>query len=423
MSRDQHAIASIVSCMTLEFRRVTRDQMFQWQDAVNIGFMTPPNPATHAFREAVFDDQRTFATFDGDRIIGTYLSFTTPITVPGARAVPANAITAVTVLPSHQRRGVLAHAITTDLRAAKERGDIVALLLSSEYPIYGRFGFGVATEYMGLEIDVVGATITNDATDGGTVDLVTPDDAVGICKSLFGQYRANTPGAISRFDVAWERDFGLADDHPDWKWSGWVIVARDASGAPEGYVKYKADRNNWVNDRPKVIVTVNEFVGVNPAAERRLWTYLCNMPWVASIKVNDTRIDDDVRLLIDDQRRITQHGRLDHTWARALDVEDLLTTRTYDCAKGLVLEVVDQLGFANGRFMLETSEDGSSCVATDRAADLTLRVNELSSLAFGGASAEAFGRVGLIDEHTPGSVARADRLFRTSRAPWNPTHF
>ena len=49
----------------------------------------------------------------------------------------------------------------------------------------------------------------------------------------------------------------------------------------------------------------------------------------------------------------------------------------------------------------------------------------LGGLTFGAVSQHlgVLGRAGLVDEHTPGALARADLLFRPERTPYCGTHF
>lgn len=406
---------------TLEHRQISRNEIGAWQDAVSIGFMSLPDPATHAFADAIFDHRRTMATFEAGKIVGTYVSFPTTVTLPGGTCTDANAISGVTVLPTHRNRGILRHAIVKDLTDAKERGDSVALLLASEFPIYGRFGFGVANEYSTYEVDVRGIQFLQ-PPETGSVELVSTTDAFALCKTVFDRSRLNAAGAIERHDVVWQRILCLIDDRAEWKFKGFIAVSCDSSGQPDGFVRYSCG-DQWVNDRPQVEVVVTELIASTPQAHLRLWHYLCNMAWVAKVKIEESSTDDDIRLLVVDQRMVRQSSRLDHTWARALDIAKLTTTRTYETTDRVTFELIDDLGFANGTYKLDASPEGSSCKRVRGKPDLTITVNDLSSLVFGGASAAAFKRVGRLDERRTGTAARLDRLFRTSRAPWNPTRF
>ncbi len=407
--------------MTLELRQITRDEIVAWQSAVAIGFMSLPDPATHEIAEAIFDHRRTLATFETGKMVGTYVSFPTTVSMPGGGVIDANAISGVTVMPTHRKQGILRTAITADLSSAKERGEPVALLLASEFPIYGRFGFGVASEYSQFEIETRGITFLREP-DGGSVEIMSASEALPLCKQVFARARLSAAGAIDRHDVIWRRTLGLMDDRAEWKFKGFIAVTRNVAGEPDGYLRYTGG-DQWVNDRPQVQLEVDEFVAATNEAHLRLWHYLCTMAWVAKVKTTESAVDDDIRLCVADQRMIHQASRLDHTWARALDVSKLLTGRTYEVADAVTIEVLDAMGFANGTVRLDASPEGSTCVPSTAAPDVTMAVNELSALTFGGTSATALHRVGRIAEHRSGSSARMDRLFRADRAPWNPTRF
>ena len=84
---------------------------------------------------------RTWVAFDGYCACGDV-----PVMAnapDGARwaELPAAAVSAVTVLPSHRRRGDLTGMAAMEHAALVERGECVGLLYVSEYPIYGRFGY------------------------------------------------------------------------------------------------------------------------------------------------------------------------------------------------------------------------------------------------------------------------------------------
>ena len=123
---------------------------------------TPSTTSSSAKRRlAPFD--RTYAAFDGGAIVATLRSFPTELTVPGGRAIAAGALTAVTCHATHRRQGLLTRMITADLASSVERGEPAHVLIASEYPIYGRFGYGPATQSIAWELD---ATATGFAAPG-----------------------------------------------------------------------------------------------------------------------------------------------------------------------------------------------------------------------------------------------------------------
>jgi GNAT superfamily N-acetyltransferase len=120
-----------------------------WQDAVARGFLGgEPTDTQHevffagaAYRRkiGVYDAQGPLAALP----VATFASWVGELTLPGG-TIPACAISAVTVAPTHRRRGILRSVMAGELRAAADLGVPIAALTVSESTIYGRFGFGAA---------------------------------------------------------------------------------------------------------------------------------------------------------------------------------------------------------------------------------------------------------------------------------------
>ena len=75
-----------------------------------------------AFRRDVLEQDlaRTMAAVDDEhRVAGTLYSYTAELALPGGTCLQANAVTSITVLPTHRRRGLLTRMLEADLRAAR----------------------------------------------------------------------------------------------------------------------------------------------------------------------------------------------------------------------------------------------------------------------------------------------------------------
>ncbi|MDE0593119.1 MAG: sterol carrier protein domain-containing protein, partial [Dehalococcoidia bacterium] len=97
---------------------------------------------------------------------------------------------------------------------------------------------------------------------------------------------------------------------------------------------------------------------------------------------------------------------------------------TYLAEGSLVFEVED--GYIpewRGRFELVGGPDGATCVPTTKPADITLPTASLSTIYLGGAKLADLERAGRGEENTDGSIALADAMFATVRAPWCPLMF
>ncbi len=182
-------------------------------------------------------------------------------------------------------------------------------------------------------------------------------------------------------------------------------------------------KEHWVDNRPRGTANVDQLLATDDEAERELYRFLTAVDWVATAEVQLRPVDDPLPLGLVDGRTAVLADRSDHIWLRLLDVAAALSARTYACDGSLVVEVVDPLGFAAGRFALDASPEGGTCLPTDLSPDLTVPVGVLSAAYLGGQAWARLAAAGLVDEDTPGAVARATALFSTPRAPYCSTPF
>ena len=122
------------------------DELRDYLDAASTAFLERPRDLDTLvdFAGPHWDLARTWAAFDDGRVVACLRSFPTEVTVPGGTQVPAAALAGVGVLPTHRRRGLLRRLVDAEHAAMRERGEPIGLLNASEYPIYGRFGYGMA---------------------------------------------------------------------------------------------------------------------------------------------------------------------------------------------------------------------------------------------------------------------------------------
>ncbi|MEV0469140.1 GNAT family N-acetyltransferase [Streptomyces prunicolor] len=412
----------------LAVRPVTEPEIPDWIRALNTGFLRTPYVSDDeiADRSSYIDPSRTLGAFDGPRCVATFRSFPQEITAVGGGAVPADAITNVTVTVTHRRRGLLTRMMDRDLAAAKERGDVVATLIAAEYRIYGRYGFGPATSMTQWEIDVQRAGLDprwSAPEDGGRIDLVDGEDVRKLGPELHERLRRAQSGAINRDDRWWQVTTGaLRPTRVPWT-EPFHAVYRAADGEVQGLATYDCD-DTWTDAKqPLDTATVRGLIATTPAAERALWHHLCSIDWVAKVKSGRRAPDDLLPLLLPDPRAATITTRADWLWVRILDVVRAMEARSYEGEGTLVFEVVDGAQLAGGRYRLEASAQGASCVPTTESAELTLDVGELSTLWLGDQSAVRLAAVGRVREERAGAARVADALLRTSRRPWCPDIF
>src|SRR4051794_22254702 len=406
-----------------EIRPIDRAELGAWEASMRVGFHQPDlKPDEARVRDEHFagemDWARSFGAFDGGRVVATFRSFPTELTVPGG-VVAADAVTNVTVAPTHRRQGLLSHMMADDLIRAVERGEPVAILVASEWPIYGRYGFGPAVDIVELELD---ARLARFAVPGeAEVAMATPEELREAAPGIYDAHRRATPGAIERSGAWWDRRLGLAEgfDAPSTRR---YVLARDGAGAPSGLLIYTVE-GAWDAWRPNSTLTVEELIAVDAASAARLWRVAAETDLVVRVVADQRGVDDPLPLWLTDARAVRQRYRTDFLWVRVLDVPAALAARRYGCAGALVLEVEDALGHAAGRYALEGAADGAQCARTTAAADLAVRVEALGAAYQGGASLAALAAAGWVREERPGALATADAMFGWLARPWCATLF
>ncbi|GCD99501.1 GNAT family N-acetyltransferase [Embleya hyalina] len=414
----------------MDVRTIDEDEIIPWTAAVGVGFLRVPDGSKENrekrlahWRERA-DLARTRGAFDGDRCVGTFRSFATGLTVPGGAIVPVSAITNVTVSPTHRRRGLLTEMMRLDLADAAARGEMLAILIAAEYRIYGRFGFGVATEYQKFTLDTLRTDFAPDAPveEGGRVELVTPEEVAELGPPLHEEFRGLRAGAIGRTPLWWANYTGLDPSPVHPAPPRFHAIYRDPSGKVAGLVSYRTD-DHWDEFVPKVTLTVDSLMALTPAAEFALWRFCASVDYVEKIEAADRSPDELLPMLVTDPRAITTQTRRDFVWTRILDAPAAFSARTYGARDRLVVEVVDDLGYAAGRFAIDGGLDGGTCVPTGEPAELALDVATLGALYLGSGSPVRLAVAGRISELSPGAAERAEALLRTPREPWCPDWF
>jgi predicted acetyltransferase len=409
----------------IEVRPIREDELADYLRCLGIAFHFA-NEVTENRLELArkqYDDlARRLGAFVAGSLCGTAGSFAATLTVPGERTVPCAAVTQVTVLPTHRRRGLLAAMMKPQLQDAIERGELAAMLIAAEWPIYGRYGYGMATEAAATIVDADAAAFRDPALEG-SIEFVEPATLFELAPVPFDRHRRTSPGSIERTEKFWPvyADLTPREGMEPPKNRG-RVVHRDPAGTVDGYAVYDPS-DNWEHNRPKLKLNVSELIAATPSAWRDLWRYLCAVDWVAEVRANVRAVDEDLRPLLANGRTTRQADRSDQMWVRLLDVPAALEARTYEVPVQVVVDVNDPYLERGGRFLLDGGPGGARCTSTDREPDVSLGIDVLGAAYLGGAPLEPYLVAGRIDEHTDGAVAALDRGMRTSRAPWATTAF
>lgn len=327
-------------------------------------------------------------------------------------------MTVVGVLPTHRRRGILSGMMRYQLDEIHERGEPLAALWASEAPIYGRYGYGLASLAGELEIRRDRAAFAFPFEQRGLTRLLGLDDALARFPAVYDRAAAETPGMFARPPDWWRRRV-LPDQ--EWRRRGSGELNRvilELDGEDAGYALYRL-QPSWEFGNSTGIVNVIEAIGASPAATRELWRFLLDIDWLERVRASLLPVDHPLLLLVAEPARL--HFTLgDALWLRIVDVEAALSGRGYAERSGLVLELHDAFcPWNEGRWLLE----GGAATRTRREAELELDVGALASAYLGGFSPTQLARAGRIEECRAGALERADAIFRSDRAPWCPEIF
>lgn len=409
--------------MAIDVRRVREEEFDAWSDAIDIGFIMPQSRGDGRRRRAWFDIERCWGAFDAGKPVGTLRTLELELTVPGGAFVPLAGVSAVTVVPTHRRKGLLSRMMAGELGAAKDRGEVLAGLYAAEYPIYGRFGFAPGTTCARWHLDARAASFGRELP--GEVELVDVEACVNEAILLYDRVRALTPGAVNRTRAMWERKLDLVLREGEQAPKNILhALCRDEHGETVGFVRYKFGEERWTHERPDNVVEALDLFALNVEYEARLWKYLADHDWVGQVDANQARREDELwRELLVNRRAAWSEDQGDGQWIRILDAAAALAARRYQVPGRVVLRVVDKDGYADGTFALDGGPDGATCGPTAENPDVTLPAAVLASIYLGGFAAGRFAALGMLDEHRPGAVARLSAMFQTAIAPWCPVGY
>ncbi|MFD6974163.1 GNAT family N-acetyltransferase [Streptomyces sp. NPDC059949] len=411
--------------MALEMRVLQADEWDVWYDHLELAFGgVPETPQERKLYKSLTEPERSLGVWDGDTCVGSAGSFDFRLSVPGGAVVPAAGVTMVGVSPTHRRRGVLRSLMRRQLDDVRAGGEPLAVLTASDPAIYGRFGYGIGTYALSLDMDTTRIRLSvPPGTDGVRLRLVDPQQALADCERVYAALLPGRPGMPAR-RPGWERmplldAPGMRDGGSPLK----CVVAEREDGEVVGYARYRV-KPDWDLTGSDGKVEVNDLDALDPAACAALWRYLFEIDLTWTVRASRRPVDDPVLHLVSDVRRSRPRTR-DSLYVRLVNLPAALEARTYGAPADVVLEVEDAFCPWNaGRWRLVADGKGvARCTRTGEPADLELSVRELGSAYLGGITLTSLAAAGLVRELRAGALTEASRAFAGDVAPWLPHGF
>ncbi|HZK49320.1 MAG TPA: hypothetical protein VFD74_06955, partial [Thermoleophilia bacterium] len=192
------------------------------------------------------------------------------------------------------------------------------------------------------------------------------------------------PGAVGRTPGLWSTYLADPEHEREGASALFHVVHRGDDGSADGYVSYRV-KSDWVGGIPDSTLIVHDVLAPGPEVYAALWRYCLDVDLVATVSTVWAPVDEPLRWLLADPRRLRVNRLNDGLWLRILDVPAALAAREYggghgggrgesgDGAQGraggdaLVLDIADAFRPATaGRYLLEAGPDGAACCRTMR---------------------------------------------------------
>lgn len=365
--------------------------------------------------QLIAEPDRWFVATDEGMMVGTAGACTTRLTVPGPRSLQAPGVTAVSVLPSHRRRGINTRLMGTVLDQAAERGEPLAYLWASESAIYGRFGYGIASFCAELEMPTERSEFVDGVEIVGRVRALTREQALPLMRPVYEVVAAARSGMIAIDDRWWtvlSRRRKKDEGDPLF-----FAVHEDPGGVPDGYATYRV-KHEWPHGVASNELTVESLIAASPEATAALWRHLLDIDLVATVKAWGRPADEEILSLVREPRRL-KFTVSDGLWLRLVDIADSLSGRAYASDGRLVVDVRDAFRpETSGRYELVIEGGEGRCAPTDAEPDLACGVAVLGAVYLGGSSFRRLARIGQVQELTNDALVRADSMFAWDPSPW-----
>ena len=396
----------------MELRPATREEFDAFSIAVLSAFHREYSDADRERYGKIDEPERSLAWFDDGRIVATTMAFTRRITVPGGFEVPCAGVTAVAVVPTHRRRGLLTSMMRRQLSDIRDAGEPVAALWASEGAIYGRFGYGVGASHAHVVARRPAARLAAAPQRDEPLRAGPAGEHVEAMRSIHNRVRAQRPGMLARPGPWWQER--LHDPEHDRQGAQPLRAAI----ADDGYAIY-AVRPGFDDDGPAGEVRIRELVAATAQARASLWSFLLDQDLTRTITWSLAPVDEPLWLMATDPRSVRRTIG-DGLWVRVVDVAAALSARSYAIDADVVLEVTDAFcPWNEGRYRLS----GGACERTDAAPDLALDVSALGAAYLGGTTLHELAAAGRVQELRSGALARASAALRGDVAPWCPEVF
>jgi predicted acetyltransferase len=378
--------------------------------------LPPPSDEKWRYISAIYEPARTFGAFAGDAVVGTTMSFPSSLALPGGKVLRAAGVTAVGVRADHRRRGILTELMRAQLAASAAAGEVFATLHASEGPIYGRFGYGLATRACSVTVNARRATVRPGLPRAGEVRLIDADEALSLLPKVYDRINGHRAGMMGRPPGWWSMVYERRMRTDELL----LVAVHTGPDGVDGFATYtpQPDPRGPIASDDATLRMVDLHAGA-AVAVNDLWRFLLEIDLVDKVIAYGRPQDEPLGAMLVDRYQVNSVLE-DELWVRIIDVPAALAARTYGDAEPVVLEVRDSfLPDNSGRYLI--GPHGTE--RTGLPAGLALDADVLAMIYLGGSRPSVLAGVGLVEATDPAALVSADRLFATDAPAWCGTMF
>ena len=363
-------------------------------------------------KKSYFDFDRTLAVIHKNGIIGGCVSSQYLLNIPGTQAKVA-AVADVSVLPNHRRKGLLTKMMRTQLTNIYERDELFAALWAEESPIYGRFGYGIASIHEDWILHRQNNEFNINVPGNGTIEYINSSKITELLPIIYEKATFDVPAVIRRPELYWKviaEDFESKRNNE----SKMQHVIYRQGNEINGYVSYRTVPEG---------ISIHELMGTDLNSTVGLWRFCLDMDLRLKSQIYRRPLDDILPMLLTDPGKLSRTIK-EGLWLRLVNIEKALELRKYSLDTRLVLKVIDSFCEWNDQtFELQTSDNGNKCSPSNLKADICITASDLASVYLGAIKFSTLLKSGRIQLETDNAIHKADMMFSYKHAPWSPFYF
>lgn len=400
--------------MDLELRTIEEQEYEAHQRVLSLAFSEDLDPTEATLVRKITEFDRTLGVFDRGTMVGTGSIASLEMALPGAMA-PVAAVTAIGVVPTHRRRGILTSIMRRQFEEVHDGKEALAVLFASEGPIYQRYGYGMGGPMGTFSIDTRMSAYVRPYQPRGEIHLLDRDEALKAIKPVYEEARTRWPGMLSRPGGWWDHRLH-EHQHNGPGYSRFFFAVHEGQEL-DGYVFYRV-KDRWNDEGPNSLMDVEELVALTDDAYAALWRQCFDTDLVRRVEGWKRPADDPIVHMLAEPRAMQLKIR-DGIWVRLVDVRPALEARRYSAEGRLVFEVRDALcPWNEGRIALDGGPEGARARKTDADPDLVVDVADLGAVYLGGVPFYTLARARRVVEAAPGAIRTADAMFGWQPGPW-----